>query len=59
VTGPGAMAPAGTAARAGCQDGCIACAFFAFDREETASRVYPVRRHRRAVMLELAVGWAR
>jgi hypothetical protein len=61
VTRPGAMAPAtvGAAARAGCQDGCIACAFFAFDREETASRVYSVRRHRRAVMLELAVGWAR
>jgi hypothetical protein len=41
-----------------CADGCVACAFFAFDREETAGRVYSVRRHRRAVMLELAVGWA-
>lgn len=63
MTRPGALAPAGggptgVAAQA-CQDGCIACAFFAFDREETASRVYSVRRHRKARMLELAVGWSR
>lgn len=43
-----------------CQEGCTTpCAFRAFDREETAGRVYSIRRHRRALMLELAVGWAR
>lgn len=37
---------------------CITCAFWAFDREETAGRVYSLRRHKRSLMLELAVGWA-
>lgn len=42
-----------------CAEGCCGGVWVAFDREETASRVYSVRRHRRAMMLELAVGWAR
>ena len=42
----------------GCDDLCIACGFFAFDREETAGRVYSVRKHKRARMLEIAVGWS-
>jgi hypothetical protein len=42
-----------------CAEGCCGGVWFAFDREETAGRVYSVRRHRRAVMLELAVGWCR
>lgn len=37
-----------------CQEGCASCAFFAFDREETAGRVYSVRAHRLNRMLELA-----
>lgn len=28
-------------------------------RARTAGRVYSVRRHRKAIMLELAVGWSR
>jgi hypothetical protein len=38
-----------------CPPGCLLAAF---DREETASRVYSVRRHRTAIMLELAIGWS-
>jgi hypothetical protein len=44
--------------RALCAEGCCGPIWQAFDREETASRVYSVRRHRTAIMLELATGWS-